>query len=204
MDHKINVTFVHEGIDVAVFDNFYSEEQLEIALNECVSLIPLLLTPDNTASAVGNNKQLLKRNHGAFIEEKSSSVVEIDYKIIKDKSILSSIIQYNSLYRMLTSMNKTSTLLSYYTDGDYYETHTDAAMFTMIVWIYKEPKIFSGGELILYGPDNKEIKIECLNNRVVLFPSCTPHSVSKVTMPDIHDAGRFCVTHFFNFIDEKL
>ena len=204
MDHQLKVSYVAGGFDIVVIDNFYSEEQLNVVLNECQSLIPLLSTPENTASATGVNNELLKSNHGAFIDENSSKIVEFDYNTIRSDGLKNQMMRYNSLYRIFRTINDSSTLLSYYTDGDYYETHTDVAIFTVIIWVYKEPKQFTGGELVLESLiDDKKLTVECLNNRALIFPSCTPHKVNKVSMPDIQGAGRFCITHFLNYKDPR-
>jgi Rps23 Pro-64 3,4-dihydroxylase Tpa1-like proline 4-hydroxylase len=205
MEHKLNFSYIANNIDAAVIDNFYTQEQLDIVLNECVSLIPVLMPPEMTASATGSNNEFIKNNHGAFIDESTSKIVDIDYTLIRNDSIRKQLMQFNPMYKIFRTVNDSSTLVSYYTNGNYYDTHTDFAIFTMIIWVYKEPKQFLGGELILESVvDNSKATIECLNNRAIIFPSCTPHKVVKVSMDNSNiGSGRFCITHFLNSIDKR-
>jgi predicted 2-oxoglutarate/Fe(II)-dependent dioxygenase YbiX len=205
MDHNIKISYVKDTFDVAVIDNFYNKEQLEIVLDECISVLPRMSTPENTASATGAEGEYLKSNHGAFIEENNPpNFVRFDYNIIQSDSLKNQLMNFNSLYRIFRTVNTSSTLLSYYKDGDYYDMHTDVALFTVIVWVFKEPKAFSGGNIVLESVvDGKELTVECLNNRALIFPSCTPHKVTKVSMPDLENSGRFCITHFLNYNDKR-
>jgi len=204
MDHELKFYYISNNIDAVVIDNFYTKEQLDIVLSECISLIPLMLPPDKTASATGINNAYIKNNHGTFIDESTSKIASFDNNIIQSDAVKNQLMKFNSMYKIFRNINDSSTLVSYYTDGDYYDTHTDFAIFSMLVWVYKEPKQFFGGEIILESVvDSSKATIECLNNRAVIFPSCTPHKVLKVSMDNIPEAGRFCITHFLNYIDKR-
>ena len=51
-----------------------------------------------------------------------------------------------------------TSFLSYYEDGDYFKPHEDNCKLTVLNWMYKEPKRFTGGDLVF--PDyNKTIAI---------------------------------------------
>lgn len=94
--------------------------------------------------------------------------------------------------------NTDSTMVSYYDHEQEYKSHKDSTQFTFLVWLYKEPKKFKGGDFCLTEA-NKRIK--CIPNRMVMFPSYLGHKVYPVKMDS--DAkfgdGRYCVTHFFNW-----
>lgn len=94
--------------------------------------------------------------------------------------------------------NTDSTMVSYYDHEQEYKSHKDSTQFTFLVWLYKEPKKFKGGDFCLTEA-NKRIK--CIPNRMVMFPSYLGHKVYPVRMDS--DAkfgdGRYCVTHFFNW-----
>ena len=204
MEHKLHFSYIASNIDAVVIDNFYTKEQLDIVLGECISLIPLMMPPDKTASATGSNNEYIKNNYGAFVDESNSKLVSFDYNMIRSDTVRNQLMKFNSMYKIFKNINNSSTLVSYYTDGDYYDSHTDFAIFTVLVWVYKEPKQFSGGEIILESVvDDSKATIDCLNNRALIFPSCTPHKVLKVSMEDIPAAGRFCITHFLNYIDKR-
>jgi len=99
-------------------------------------------------------------------------------------------------YRSLAASNSNTGLISYYEEGDEYKPHFDAYAWTHLVWFYKEPKKFIGGDFTI---NEANITIECKHNRAIFFPSCFLHSVDKVKMiekmPFGH--GRWTITHFY-------
>ena len=94
--------------------------------------------------------------------------------------------------------NTDSTMVSYYDHEQEYKSHKDSTQFTFLIWLYKEPKKFKGGDFCLTEA-NKRIK--CIPNRMVMFPSYLGHKVYPVKMDS--DAkfgdGRYCVKNFFNW-----
>ena len=91
---------------------------------------------------------------------------------------------------------RSSTMISYYENADYYKAHHDNASFTMLLWLFKQPKNFTGGDLIL--PQlNKTI--ECRYNRMLLFPSYYKHEVLKLEQEHKKEGyGRYAITTFFH------
>lgn len=87
--------------------------------------------------------------------------------------------------------------ISYYENKNYYKKHYDVYQHTALIWFYKEPKKFSGGDLKMH--DSGDI-VECKHNRMILFPSYYLHEVESITMQDEdlnQGLGRYCLTHFF-------
>lgn len=84
-------------------------------------------------------------------------------------------------------------------DGNYYKIHNDDGhpdvanrMLTYVYYFYREPKAFSGGELVIYGEE--ECAIEPVNNSIVFFPSHLLHEVKTINLPSLQFAdGRFTV-----------
>jgi len=107
--------------------------------------------------------------------------------------------------RSFYSCNRDSTMISYYEHNDYYDAHWDCFLWTCLIWVYKEPKQFEGGDLILEDVDT-EIKLK--NNRMLMFPSCYKHAVtplkSKSNKQIEFGSGRFCITHFYYSIPGKF
>ena len=64
-------------------------------------------------------------------------------------------------------------------EGDYYLSHLDDVQFTLLIWLWKEPKNWTGGEFI-FGDVNHTVPMK--NNSAVLFPSCYAHQVETVHM----------------------
>ena len=55
--------------------------------------------------------------------------------------------------------NRTSSLISYYEENDHYESHFDSFMWTTLIWYFKEPKQFEGGD---FGNKKKALAVEVL------------------------------------------
>jgi Rps23 Pro-64 3,4-dihydroxylase Tpa1-like proline 4-hydroxylase len=88
-------------------------------------------------------------------------------------------------------------MISRYGNGDYYKPHKDNSLFTALLWLNREPKEFSGGNLTFTSHNHT---IEYKNNRCIIFPSVTTHEVSEVFMDAESTNGRFCIT-IFSIID---
>ena len=92
--------------------------------------------------------------------------------------------------------NYDSTLISYYHNGDYYKPHFDSFQFTTLIWFYKEPKAWEGGE---FHFTDAKIKIPCVHNRMIMFPSFLNHAVTPLEFEKEQPLGygRYTITHFF-------
>ena len=93
--------------------------------------------------------------------------------------------------------NADSTLISYYEENDHYEPHHDTFLWTCLIWMFREPRLFDGGDFKLNEPD---IEVKLKHNRAVFFPCCYLHSVSPVkfhTQPKEFGYGRYTITHFY-------
>ena len=104
--------------------------------------------------------------------------------------------------RSFISSNKDTTMLSYYEENDHYDPHHDTFLWTFLIWMVREPRLFNGGDFKLNEPD---IEVKLKNNRLVAFPSCYLHSVSPVkfhTQPKEIGYGRYTITHFYYSVPE--
>lgn len=99
--------------------------------------------------------------------------------------------------RSFNSSNKDTSLVSYYEENDHYKPHHDVFLWTCLIWMVKEPRLFDGGNFIL---NESETEIKLKNNRLVMFPSCYLHSVTPIkfhTKPKEIGYGRYTITHFY-------
>jgi Rps23 Pro-64 3,4-dihydroxylase Tpa1-like proline 4-hydroxylase len=98
--------------------------------------------------------------------------------------------------RQFPNTNGDTSQVSYYENGDHFKSHYDVFQFTILIWLFKEPKKFEGGDLLF---DELNEKIEVKNNRLLFFPSYYIHSVDEIKMQnDINIGyGRYCITHFY-------
>lgn len=100
--------------------------------------------------------------------------------------------------RTFFTTSKSNCLITYYENNDGYETHHDNAIATILIWLYKEPKKYEGGDLLFTDFDTR---IKNKNNRLLIFPSYYNHEVEPVKMLEPQTEmgyGRFTITHFFN------
>ena len=90
------------------------------------------------------------------------------------------------------------TKVRYYHNDEYYDPHTDKPFhFLAFSYFHKQPKKFSGGELIFPKYD---YYYPCDDNSMIIFPGWVEHGVSKVKINDseYYDGyGRYAITHFF-------
>lgn len=161
-----------------------------------------LLAPDQTDAArtTGSN-EIRKNNKGLFLDytysnRNVSNILNYTQKIL-DESVISAAIDCSPFYGILNYINNSTTLVSYYEDGDYYLPHTDRSPITVLYYFFKEPKRFVGGNLKILG---REIEIK--NNMAVVFFGCFEHEVEKISYsgkPYSGD-GRYCISQFLSII----
>jgi Rps23 Pro-64 3,4-dihydroxylase Tpa1-like proline 4-hydroxylase len=200
----MDFTFVADGINAVVIDNFYDMNEEGLVLAECLSVLPKMADETKTSGALDSTGNIIKKNHGAFIKSPGSNIETLSRNKIFSQEVRDNMLLANSLYKILFGLNRVETLLSYYSDGDYYNNHIDDSIFTVVVYLYKQPKKFTGGEIVLQSYiDGTHATIECLHNRAIIFPSVTPHSVKPVKVNDTGTDGRFCITHFINYEDVR-
>lgn len=182
----MDFSYIGNGIDVVVIDNFYTESQLQQTIETCITLSAKFVEPEKTSGATLLGKHI-KSNSGVFVD-----TLPINIDILKSKEFTDSLIKQCSFYKVFRELKETTTLVSLYNDGDYYGKHIDSCIFTLVVYINALPKMYSGGDLILHSCyATNTATIESLNNRAIIFPSCTPHEVTAVK-----GSGRFCISHF--------
>src|SRR6056300_1165132 len=191
-----------------IVDNWYTEEELKSVMKELdyLSCTPMSRTENCLDAAHDEDKKSLSKSFRLYPEhlytEKGCLYSTIFKAITKfqqkefHKKITQAFKNTNTaLDKVFTDTNASSTLISYYETNDKYDEHYDVFQYTVLIWVYKEPKSFKGGDLV-FTKLNK--KIECKNNRMILFPSFYYHSVEPVTMKtDNEGYGRYAITHFF-------
>ena len=120
-----------------------------------------------------------------------SDILNINRKLF-DKNLMDSLMYKHPFFRYLWRSNRDETKIHYFENGDHYRPHTDDCVITAITWFYKEPKMFTGGDLII----EKAVKFPCLNNTTVIFPSILYHEVTAVVMENLSGLGRYSMSQF--------
>ena len=185
-------------------ENFFSEVELtQLVFPELdyYTRTGKLLNALETGSARDQSGDVIKNNHGVFIEqlyrENSASSIAGLINNLWNTNTCAAIEQTGPWNRGFRQSNANATLVNYYQDGDYYMPHVDDVQFTLLIWLWKEPKAWSGGNFYFNDVNHK---IKMVNNSAVLFPGCYTHSVDKVNMNNpshLDGTGRYCLSRFY-------
>ena len=189
-----------------VVDNFYNKEEQNLIWTELDFHKENFIVDEGIA-----NRGVAKNNNGKPIANLSRIYLD---ELYENKRERSSILHcYQKLFtREIINKYKEKTLaartygttntdwsqVSYYENNNNYDKHYDEFMHSVLIWFYRKPKRFDGGDLI-FTDLNETVK--CKHNRMILFPSYYYHKVNKVAMKEQYKnkgLGRFCLTHFFS------
>lgn len=190
----------------AVIDNLFTEDELDKMTKEFIRYKPFFRPPEETGSAWDNaeTKCPIKKNNAVFLdsllrEPYASDIVQITNKTCMRMDIIESLMKAHPAFAYFKISLGASYLLSYYEDSDEYKTHTDSSIYTWLVWLYQEPKRFTGGDLVLEEKETIEFK----KGRVVLFPGPTKHAVTPVKQTGVGELPGRCVVSIFNTLANR-
>lgn len=190
------------------FENIFNQKELDLIWKECLFLCDeeKLLIPEESGSAVDDYGRLLKQNKAIFLEElyinrETSNYIKLYKKpITENDALIQDFMQEDFNLQLFRATNMDKTLINYYEDFDYYSPHRDNSCYTYVFWLFKEPKKFTGGNLIF---DDIDYEVDVKSNSAVLFPSWASHSVQEIRMNEnikpFTAQGRFSFSTFFNF-----
>ncbi len=182
--------FLIDPFPHVLLEDYYTEGELITCYEELKKLDPYLLPPKFSGTARDKKTgRPLKYNSGLFLTDAmpNSEIVQFArehmYQELVEQVDCS---WWESQWRQ---NNHQSWMLSRYVDGQYYNAHVDMSQFTLLVWLYREPKPFTGGDLIF--PDYNNYTIPCNNNTGIIFYGPLRHEV-----PPIKGTGRYTLTCF--------
>jgi Rps23 Pro-64 3,4-dihydroxylase Tpa1-like proline 4-hydroxylase len=188
-----------------VVDDWYNEKEEKIVWKELDYFYNCnVFESAEENCAIEGEKKLAKNNRLyydlIFKNKKYSFINKMLYKI-QNKNFHKIVEDVMPVGKIFKHTNWDNTLVNYYENDDNYEDHYDYSLFTMLIFFFKSPKMFSGGDL--YFKENNTT-VECKHNRMLLFPGYYYHKVNKVSMQKkyLNDMnGRFSITHFISRID---
>ncbi len=197
---------IKEPYPYIVIDDFYDFDEYQMIWQELDFLTyeRKMMLPKDSGSAHENGR-LLKNNRciwmdDVYTDRKFSNILQVNRKIFTDQRVKDCIKECGPLYAHFHECDYDGTLLSYYDNSTKYESHKDKALFSCLWWTYRQPKVFSGGDLTL---TDLEQNIELKDNRMVIFLSQFRHEVSEIKMhnnqPAFSGLGRFCLTNFVRY-----
>ena len=202
-----------EPFPLMVVQNFYNKIELELIWKE----LDFYTSP---------NKLFEAKEYGGVVDRTNAKAICLDelYKGQENKKnfrnisniltvnrklfnsgVLDKFSQLHECCTLATESNHDVTKVRYYHNNEYYDPHTDkSVMFLAFSYFFKEPKKFTGGDLIFPKYD---FKVPCDNNTMVIFPGWVEHGVRKVTIKDsdyFDGWGRYCISSFFGCRDRSF
>jgi len=204
---NMHVHYFDEEFPYIIVDNTYNEHELDLIWEELNFLCYRDKLESNAkiaGSATRDDGSPKKNNMCIFLDSaygnrKFSNILKVNRKFFDDG--MSIIKNHPNWFFSQFVCNRDTSLISYYENSNYYESHHDECIVTILTWFYKEPKKFNGGDINLHFED-KTIKIQCLNNRSLIIPSMINHSVDEIEMleDDMNKKlGRICMSQFLTF-----
>lgn len=204
----MNTQIFDKPIPYMVIDNYYDEEELRLIWEELNFLSYPHKLRRSTVEGGGtldpeNLDELLEKNYYRFLDSlyisrEMSNILNVSRKLFSDN--LKIFRQHPHWFFQNITPNDDFTQVGYYENNDEFRKHRDTCAVTALTWLYKEPKKFTGGDLFLGSDgDFDDIKIDCVNNRTLIFPSMILHSVDKIKMEDQYRnkrQGRYVITQF--------
>ena len=195
-----------EPFPLMVVQNFYNKIELELIWKE----LDFYTSPNKLFEAKEYGGVVDRTNAKAiFLDElykgqekkknfrNISNILTVNRKLF-NSGVLDKFSQLHECCTLATESNHDVTKVRYYHNNEYYDPHTDkSVMFLAFSYFFKEPKKFTGGDLIFPKYD---FKVPCDNNTMVIFPGWVEHGVRKVTIKDsdyFDGWGRYCISSFF-------
>ena len=187
----------HKIYPIVVIDNWYNEQELEDVWKEInfYSQTDKMQKADQTNVARTLEGKPLSNNLRVFpdevLKDKQYSIILNNYlpkiqskefhDIVKTQFHHGTENETYAWFGDFANTNISTSMLSYYDESTYYGEHHDTFKWTMIIFLYKETKNFTGGD---FNITRGKIKIECKSNRLLLFPSWYHHSVDEIKLID--------------------
>lgn len=160
----------------------------------------LFQNPNQTGSAIDpRTGQVIKQNRSVFLDDLDKTAMPLDIRpliasIWFKPQLAQALTQIHPCFNLVNTINYSTSLLSYYETGESYPTHRDRSVFTILTWLYKEPKGWTGGELRL---NQFGLTHQVQNNQSVIFPGSYLHEALATQMTtDQQGQGRYCLAQF--------
>ena len=199
----------NEVFSYLIVDNFYDEKE-QLLIWEELDYLQSYLKEDNPTETHGSaiesdgsrSAKLVRIYLDDFYgkDRHKSNIFSVYQKIISP-TVLEAYRLTTPTWRTFEMTNTDQTVINYYDNGDSYKPHIDVYQHTVLIWFYREPKKFIGGDL--FFPQSNE-EVECKHNRLIIFPSYYLHQVKEVNLEEKYigkNLGRYCLTHFYNIRD---
>jgi hypothetical protein len=193
----MNVHLIKSPFSYIVIDDFYTNEELSLVMQEVIDLEPHSLNPDATATAVTPNKEPLKSGKGLFLYEHfkndptASKLMPISRKIFSNE-LNNIFISFDASFAHIKRSTYDAVLLNFYRNKDKYLPHTDDFPITAITFL--KVGEFEGGNFLF--PEYNET-VQFKHNRIVIFHGCIQHQAEEIRADD--NSYRVSIAHFIGY-----
>ena len=197
-----------------IIKNYYNKKELELVWEELNFYTkPGKLLPAEKyggikgyteAKAISLDALYIDRSpNGGANFRNISDILTVSRKLFTS-GILDEFSKIHDCCSLASKTNNDFTKVRYYHNGEAYAPHIDKTyQFLAFSYFYKEPKKFTGGELMFPTYD---YELTCENNSIIIMPGWVKHGVNEVKIEDsnYYDGyGRYCISNFFTCIDKK-
>ena len=198
----MKVQYINEPFPYIIVDDHYNDEQQDLIWKE----LDYFTHPSRMESSKVSDAKLddsakdmttgesLKNNYVVWLDD---LFPDRSYSNILRVTQLNPdiIIPHGHWYYNFRTVGKYYTQVLYYQNGNEYKPHYDISVYTSLTWFYKEPKAFTGGDLIFPEFD---IKVDLQYNRTIIFPGPLLHQATPLNMKesDLNGMGRYCISQF--------
>lgn len=191
-----------------IIDDWYTEEELKMVkaeLNYYYSVRDVIMKTEEEDKSMARDEDGKAKGkfYRIFTYTNPHSITDKLFTKVKNDDVRNAIKtslmkdENYGLYELLMTTNIHSTAVTYYgRENDEYKEHIDSCTFTVLIWLFNEPKKFEGGNLVFIRTGET---IEIKNNRMLLFPGFYKHRVEPIRPLDgfQEDDGRWTISHFF-------
>lgn len=177
-----------------LMDDFFPQPALDTIFREVSTLTPLL--KPGLVRDIGHDGQSVffehkrRQNKAVWVHDPSPTLGLFREHLWSDALVEAFHHAHEPLFQIIPNCHAPHLQLSSYSTGDHYDFHEDEGAgvnLTAIVFLAVAPEKVRGGDLVLsYG--GEETKIRFRNSRLVIFPSKTPHRVTRVRVDSADEA----------------
>ena len=194
----IDLQYTSAGKPFIIIDNFLTDDDQATALMELDQIIRPSMRREGTGEAVKDEVSVKKANACFINDIYIDQFISPTFRLLRNyftEDFFRLIAESHWAYEWLLRVGfSESTQFLYYDEQDSYDAHPDQADMSALLWLAKEPRGFSGGDLIIEGEQTVEFK----HNRMVIFSLGTLHQVTKVHKTlNLDGHGRYCISNFF-------
>jgi len=172
-----------------IIDNWFTKQELNEVWKQLNYFTDKNILPKsyfrNDLLAYDNNGNCYNESYTMFFDTyfqsfglKFNHISNTIYKV-QNNTFHDTLTNTSEVFNTFANTNQSPIFACYYENNHRYQYHVNNGLFTILVWMYKEPKKFKGGDLIF---KKGEKIVNAKNNRMIIFPSYLEYKIDKVNM----------------------